>query len=197
MMEHENIMGTFFGNLTIDTYSDIKNTAAQPSVELSEHFYFRSGEDVMLVKHQRYSPPMEHHHTFFEIMYVYEGRCLNNIDNKKLILEKGDVCIIPPKVVHSISVADDSIVINLLVRTSTFERSFTSILLASDILATFFGEIVYSNKYRKYLLFHTDPDDLLIQTIQFMYLAGDEKANYYSQMMNGYLGVYGGAFAAA
>ena len=80
-----------------------------------------------------------HSHSFFEIIFVLNGFCSNDIGNYNLKLKKGNVCIIAPNTTHALSIfTDDCIVLNLLVRSSTFEKSFFELIKSNDILSAFF-----------------------------------------------------------
>jgi len=167
-------------------------------LRLSENRYIQSGEDIAVLKHQRYLFPLVHQHSFFELLYVLQGSCTNTIDDKTQRLYEGSMCIIPPSVSHSIAVnEDDSLVLNFLVRASTFNQSFTALLDSNDILSTFLSEIVYSNKYRKYLLFHTGDSCILKQTALAMFETYQHKGHYYNRIMNGYFMVLMGALLQA
>jgi AraC-like DNA-binding protein/cupin superfamily acireductone dioxygenase involved in methionine salvage len=170
----------------------IRHIKSNETFELTEAIIFHGDEDVSLKKHDRYTFSSEHFHTFFEMIYIYKGQCTNQIDGKEIVMKNGDICIIPPNVIHSIYVNDDSIVINILIRISAFEKAFTSILTSDDLLSKFFGEIVYSNIHMKYLLFHTGSDDILHNTILMMYHNYMLKGGYYNHIINGYLVVFMG-----
>lgn len=121
---------------------------------------FPKENDVIISKHLRYSPCLIHSHSFFEIIFVLNGFCSNDIGNYNLKLKKGDVCIIAPNTTHALSIfTDDCIVLNLLVRSSTFEKSFFELIKSNDILSAFFSHCLYSSKSESYLLF-TNQDDI-------------------------------------
>lgn len=155
--------------------------------ELPESHFFNEMDDVRITKHPRYSFPVVHLHSFFELLFVFSGQCINIIDGKKRVFSKGDLCVIPPKVEHSIGVQDDdSIILNILVKTSTFDQAFTSLLKSKDILSVFFNEILYSNRFHKYLIYHTGNDEILRELVLEMFKTCEEKGNYYFRIMNGY-----------
>ena len=79
----------------------------------------------MVQKHNRYSPALIHSHTFFELVYVYDGKCTQEISGQTISMKTGDFCVIPPSVEHSISVYDDSIIINIMLRRNTLPVSYT------------------------------------------------------------------------
>ena len=60
-------------------------------------------DNVLIMKHYRYTPTFMHKHDFFEIAYVYEGSCINSFDGITQRLSAGDFCFIAPNTNHSIS----------------------------------------------------------------------------------------------
>ena len=166
--------------------------------KLSENSFIEVDEDVSILKHLRYWLPEHHNHTFFELIYVFTGSCVNWIDDNELLLKEGDLCIIPPGVVHSLGVnRDDCLIINILVRASTFDERFTSMMRADDILSAFYDRTLYTDSYLKYLLFHTGEDKLLKELILRMFEAGTHKSQkYHNRIINGYFEVFTGTFLA-
>ncbi len=161
--------------------------------ELPESHFFNDVDDVRITKHPRYSFPIMHLHSFFEVLFVFSGQCINVIDGKNLIFSGGDLCIIPPKVEHSVYVKDDeTIVLNILIKISTFDQVFTTLLKSSNILSVFFNEILYSNQFHKYLVCSTGNDEILKEIILRMFQACEGKGQYYSEIMNGYFAVFVG-----
>lgn len=49
---------------------------------------------IGVIKHNRYSPAIVHSHNFFELVYVYDGNCMQNISGKTFPMRTGDLCII-------------------------------------------------------------------------------------------------------
>ena len=71
--------------------------------------------------HERFVPNNYHDHKFVEIMYQFYGTCSNTIEGTTTLLQRGDVCILPPGVYHLPEMYDDnSIMVNLLINTETF-----------------------------------------------------------------------------
>lgn len=141
--------------------------------------------DVVINRHLRYSPALLHSHSFFEIVYIVEGFCTNQVSGQNITLKKGDVCIIAPDTMHAVSAFfDDSLIMNLLVRTSTFETAFFGTLANNDTLASFFSRALYASSSESYLLFHT-MEDIEIQHIFFeMYQEFHSALHYSERMMN-------------
>ena len=96
-----------------------------PEVFEDSFFFDLSNNDSIVVqKHERYSPAIEHSHTFFELSYVYDGKCSQTISGRTIEMRTGDFCVIPPGIKHSISVFDDTIVINIMLRRDTLHSMF-------------------------------------------------------------------------
>lgn len=68
-----------------------------------------------------------------------EGSCTNYILEQTIQMKTGDICIIAPDTPHAISVfSDDSVIFNIILRTSTFETAFFGTLSDNDVLSDFF-----------------------------------------------------------
>ena len=90
-----------------------------------EDMFIPTGYNVSLVKHPRYFPLFYHEHDFFEMIYVLSGNCNNFFQDSTEKLTAGDLCLIAPNVRHGIlAVEDDSIILNILIRRSTFMDIF-------------------------------------------------------------------------
>ena len=171
---------------------DLLNNAKTP-FELIEEDYFASGSDIRVMKNLQYSKITEHQHSFFEIMYMLSGDCRNTIDEKDNMMQVGDMCIIPPQVPHSIEInTDDGVLINILIRTSTFTETFMPLLHQANILSDYFNEILYSHNYKKYLMFHLGEDEVIRNYVLEMYQEQKEKKAYHTDIMNGLLIVFFG-----
>lgn len=108
--------------------------------EFKDSFFFdmTDKDSIVVQKHNRYSPALVHSHTFLRLVYVYDGRCTQNISGQTLFMKIGDFCVIPPSVEHSISVYDDSIIINIMLRRNTLHSMFYSFLNTPNKLSSFF-----------------------------------------------------------
>lgn len=154
--------------------------------EYLEDWYFSPDrrEGIHVFKHNCYTPAVPHHHNFFEMFFVLEGHCAHQVGDTTSILHAGDLCLIQPKVTHSLDVNDESIVIDVLIRRSTFRHYFYSILQGNSLLANFFMSTLYSKSGLDYLLFHTQDDpDLHYAFVDLCSESFDQEA-YYSVLIN-------------
>lgn len=128
-----------------------------------------SNIDIGIMKHHRYTPVSTHTHAFFEMVYVHSGTCIQKINGSEIVFSAGDICIVPPNEKHSISVFNDSIIINVLIRKNTLSEIFLELLKGANVLSDFFPEILYEHSHKNYLIFHTKKDSFLDTLILSMY----------------------------
>lgn len=139
---------------------------------------------IIVQRHNRYSPALVHSHTFFELIYVYDGKCIQKIGNHSFSLQMGDVCIIPPSVRHSIEADDDtSVIFNVMIRKETLHSIFFNFLSSNNVLSTFFLNNIYSQKSNSYILFHTGSDFEIKRGFLYMYWESINKDLYFYQMI--------------
>ncbi len=121
-----------------------------------ETFIQDIGTNVTVTKHQRYNPEFRHMHAFFEMTYVYSGSCVNRIEEQPIVMNQGDFCLIAPDTSHTLGVFDDnSIVLNILIRKSTFRELFFDLFTGENPLSQFFKRIFYNTEsISNYIWFH-------------------------------------------
>ena len=140
------------------------------NTRLDEAAFFRESFDTELYRHLRYLPAILHSHAFLEIVCVAEGSCTNYVQLQELHMKKGDICIIAPKTEHAVSAfSDDCILINIILRVSTFEKAFFGVLSENDILSDFFMRTLYHSKTHPYLYFRTGDDQELFDYVLYAY----------------------------
>lgn len=150
-----------------------------PYLEESDMFKDFNG-NIMLCKHYRYSPIYVHEHEFFEILCIYDGTAHTTIQGISHTLHTGDICIIPPHTKHSVSIFDDSVAFNILVRSSTFQTTFFQTLTADSALAHFFAHVLYHKTEGNFLIFHTGNDKIVMKSVEKLFIEylGHEKYSY-------------------
>lgn len=135
-----------------------------------ENEFIDVGRNVSIIKHPRYIPLFFHEHAFFEIIYVLSGSCFQHFAEKKIGLHRGDLCLLAPNVKHGIEAYDDSIILNILIRYSTFMDIFMNTVRDKTQVSQFFLSNIYSHKKLSYLLFHTKEDSVIRNYILDMYM---------------------------
>ncbi|MCB6415101.1 AraC family ligand binding domain-containing protein [Faecalimonas umbilicata] len=103
-----------------------------------------------------------HKHAFFEIVYVLSGRCVQSIGLDTHQFHEGDFIFISPDTFHTMEVFDDnSIVINILLRRSTFHEMFAPLTYGNDLLSEFFSSGLYASNQFQYIALHSEKDQFL------------------------------------
>ncbi|WP_242875687.1 AraC family transcriptional regulator [Anaerobium acetethylicum] len=112
-----------------------------------------TARDVFVIRHPRYTRPLNHMHNYFEINYVAQGQCTFIFENETRVMHEGELCIIAPSSKHDIVIEDDSTVFDIMLRKSTFDTTFFSLLSRKDLLSYFFRTILQDDSHANYLLF--------------------------------------------
>lgn len=184
--------------LNIDASIDknlLASTGDQEYSQFSDYLWLQKNLEVSIRKHPRYLPLFKHTHSFIEIAYVYRGTCTQNFfyENgleETTVLKERSLCIIPPGLQHSIAVFDDSIVINILIRTSTMKHALTSLVVGNHTLFDFFIYTLYQNTAPNYILFDTAGNDVIRDLILDMMLELCENKNYSQKVTRLMLGLF-------
>lgn len=158
--------------------------------ETGKYTYFTAETNICVIKHNRYSPVYQHAHEYFELFYVLSGHCIHEIDGSKEELKKGSLCFISPEQIHSISVFDNSLVINILIQKSTFNDIFFNMLRSNNILTQFFMGSLYSKSTVTHLLFDTQDDKELEEMLLSMIMEEMQQDEYTNKILNSLAGVF-------
>lgn len=121
--------------------------------------------DVYIIRHPRYTRPYMHMHNYFEIDFVVSGECDLSFENEKRVLKAGELCIIAPTSRHDLVINDDdSFVFCIMIRKSTFNTTFFSLMSQKNLLSYFFRTVLQGDSHSNYLLFYSD-DILCLKNI--------------------------------
>lgn len=164
--------------------AEVDDTFSIPFEMGEEIFYEKETQNICLSKHNRFTPEFLHSHTFFEIIYVLNGTCKHTISGKEFLMPSGTLCIVAPHVYHAIGVFDDSIVLNILIRTSTLEELYGSILKSDNPISTFLIHSIFSPEYDSFLQFHGESDDEIQHIILAMYQEQCDSGGYSEEIIN-------------
>ena len=170
---------------------DLSPARKNLSTNIGEHTFIEKDMDCSFVKHMRYTPAFWHRHEFFELLIVINGTCENILPNGSFTMHTGDICIHAPRTSHSVSAfSDDADLMNILIRKSTFERSFLSLMEGDTILSTFFHRVFYEPEEIPYLMIHTNKDEELENLGRAAYLEFCQNKRYKNQMINSLLSAF-------
>ena len=153
--------------------------ALSTPIDVMDESLFADGDNIKIVKHACYMPLFYHSHTFFEMLYVLSGFCDNSVEDTTVHLQTGDFCIMAPGVSHALGVFSDSIVINILIRSSTFNETFFDFLSEKSVLSDFFWGALFQKTTNPYTVCHTSDDKVMHNAIEMLiYEATSDNDNY-------------------
>ena len=137
--------------------------------DLYPHLSISSVSNVNIVRHLRYTPVFQHSHSFFTVLYVLTGQCGHTVNGLDVPMKQGDVFFLPPRAKQTISVFDDSIILNIHIRRDTFGDYFFNVLRRSSFLSDFFINSLYSTEPIQGILFHTGNSEEISSQFLDMY----------------------------
>ncbi|MGM0110033.1 AraC family transcriptional regulator [Enterococcus sp. DIV0187] len=122
-----------------------------------------SGRNFNIVKHTRFVKVPPHIHNFIELNYIYSGSCTQIIDNKKVVLQKGQICLIDTSVPHSIeNTTEQDIIINILVKKEYFIKQLSQNSYSSSIVFDFIlNALSEKQSHNQYIVFENNEYDQL------------------------------------
>ena len=150
----------------------------------------KNGQNVFTSKHHRYTPAFNHKHYYFEICYIYSGTFAQNVAGNEVVLKEGDVFILSPEVEHSVGIFDDTILINFLVRRSTFHDTFMKVLGDENILSSFFTKILYTKNYNNYIIFRSNNNTTIRNILCDIMIEDMENKKYSNKILDNLLMVF-------
>ncbi|MBO4327108.1 MAG: helix-turn-helix domain-containing protein [Clostridia bacterium] len=115
--------------------------------------------DIGVAKHMRYHPRFRHKHDFYEIIYVLDGSCTNYI-SEPCVLRRGNICVIPPNVPHSIGVFDESIIANILIRKESINTLLPDFLGFPSGIPAFFAKTLSGALDNEYIVFSGESEKI-------------------------------------
>ena len=126
-------------------------------------FFPELQDEVTMNRHSRYSPAFWHSLSFIKLAYVLKGRVTFFIDQEKIMMQPGDFCMIGPNVRQAfLAEEDDSILVNILVRSSTFSSSFSGLLMEKGSVTMHLWQILY-NKTNSMAVLYSGGMDMQLQ----------------------------------
>ena len=112
--------------------------------------------DVFILRHPRYTRPLLHVHDFVEIDFAVKGSFCLHFEDEIHQFREGAVCFIAPGSKHDVEILDESTVYTFMLRRSTLETTFFSLLSRDDALSLFFRNILKQQQEPNYLMFQIE-----------------------------------------
>ncbi|MCD8232258.1 MAG: AraC family transcriptional regulator [Clostridiales bacterium] len=173
--------------------SKLEELLAQGGMNTEEDAFIQSGFDVNIFRRIFYLPGLMHSNNFMEIKYIYSGSCTFCISqDTRYEVTTGDIIFIPPNTPCCIlenSRQDFSpVVINIILRRSTFDQAFSCFLTPGDVLSDFFSHALYSAKHPvDFILFHCGKESVIHEMIGQIYEENFSGLPYREKLINTYI----------
>ncbi len=156
---------------------------------LPEALFMPEDVNVVLEHLLRYVDIIPHRHDFFELVCVMEGSCRHTVAEQAVTLAAGDITIVPPGLSHHLAAEPDCVCITIKVRTSTFDRAFSSLLQEQSLLSAYFAQNLYTPQSRSALTFHCGADVFVTEHLLYMYRQQQERRAYCDNIIEGLMAV--------
>lgn len=129
---------------------------------IPEDFFIPLGENASIMRSLRYMPLLLHSHQFIEVNVVLSGKGTTMLTPKnRLELSDGDIVLCPRGLVHCFQAnEEESVVLDLFLRVSTFDSAFFGLLNNNTYLAGIFSNALYSPR-EECVLWHCPGDEVL------------------------------------
>lgn len=133
-------------------------------------FFPHSNIEVNCFKNKRFCPAFLHKMEFIKIVYVFTGSAYFYFNQKRYNLKQGQFCIVSPGIEQAVfSYHDDDVVINILLRSSTFTNAFSALLMEQNILSNYFWKMSYTKYSKQVLMFTNETDEILEKMVMKLY----------------------------
>ena len=165
-------------NKIIDSYYLVV-TPSPNTYTVTENAIIPVSRDVFVIRHPRFTRPSSHAHNYFELDYVVNGSCEFYFNGELHRMKAGEMCIIAPGSDHDITINDeDSTVYCIMIRKSTFNTSFFSLLSRKDLLAQFFRTILQDESKENYLQFFTGESRIIENCLRHAFVECNNSDDY-------------------
>lgn len=176
------------------TYSLSVNITAildyQQNDFISENNILIENKDIFGMIHLPYILSDMHTHDYFEMNYVYAGSYTQIFENEVHTFHEGDFIIIAPDSPHVVHVNDESLVLCLNIRKSTFDKTFWQLLYDNNMLSDFFTHALYDSKQTNYMSFHISNKDFYQTLFQKIFDESHMNDDYANTMASSYMNIF-------
>ncbi len=119
-------------------------------------------------KQTRFSVVPTYTRSFFELKYVYSGKCTAVLDNKEVELSTGDFLLLDVNSAHRIlPTGEKDLIFNFSMEPRYFENILIRKLSGSGIIENFLlNTINISTKHDDYIIFHSKKSDKLKELVE-------------------------------
>lgn len=147
-----------------------------------------ANSECMCFKHLRYLPVFDHALEFVKLTYVMQGSSSFNLNQKTYSLTAGDMIVVGPDTIQSFFAPhDEDIVLNIIMRTSSFEKMFLPLLMESNELSDYFWQMLYEKDFSSVLLFRCQKNEEIRHLVLQLYYESQLNHNHSLLISNSYI----------
>lgn len=101
-----------------------------------------------------------HRHPYIELMYVYAGHCVQELDGNRIEFRQGDLCLLDTSVLQQYQMTSkDAVIVNCAMWKPFFDHHFFSSFHEEDQLVHFFSEAYYKIQSSKQFIVFLSSND--------------------------------------
>ena len=182
--------------LFLDSYLDISVLVDNPGfyekhIDLEKLLFF--SRDVWPLFALRNEAEHIHSQNSFCLMYAVKGNVRIKIAGETYVLEEGGAALLAPGMEYGYLSSDESILLIMSIKSSTFQSAFSSIFASDTAMASFFSHCLYG-QLQNFLLFYRKPDKRMFFLIRELITESDSERLYAPEIANAYAAILLGEF---
>lgn len=121
----------------------------------------RTGDNDPLIRFKRHSRFREyplHDHDFVELSYMYDGMCIETVNDRLMGLRKGQTLLVDSGTIHTIApLGENDILVNIQIEKSYFNTNFFNRLESDSLVTSFFlNSISKGIAHDNFILFRSE-----------------------------------------
>lgn len=143
----------------MDIPSTSFQTAKEDMVLLKD--YFLKNNYIYISKHPRFAPYPKHSHHFLELNYVYSGKSVQYINNKREVINQGEILLLDRGSSHSLEVhGEQDILIDIIFPNDKVDINWLSNLnVKNSVLFNFLAQTMATRSRKEYLIFRCSENE--------------------------------------
>lgn len=147
-------------------------------------------EKLILRKDSRYTFIPFYTYLNVNLNYIYSGTCTYWIDNKKITLEKGDICIFDKGVIRTkTKLQYQDIIININLSDSFFQESFQK-LEGNNIISSFLiNHFLLDSSGDNYIIFRTNQNNKIESLFDNLLMEYFDPSSFSKIIMQNYMSI--------
>ena len=145
---------------------------------------------IFLRKDSRYSFMPLHTYDSLNINYIYSGQCTYHIDNTKVTLKKGDVCIFDTGVLRTKAcISYEDIVINIAVHNSYFQKTLNFSEDKNLMTSFVYNALSQNTEHDNYIIFRTKENPEIMELFDHLLTEYFLNRKYRNEIIQNYLSI--------